>query len=225
MDDLFSYGLFLFDFDGLLVNTEELHFEAYKRMCQSRGFTLDWSLREFFKVAHLSATGLKIALYEKFPELLRREPNWDVLYTEKKKHYRRLLEEGRISLMPGVAEFLQALQDQNMRRCVVTHSPKEQVDAIKAKLPILGTIPEWITREQYKEPKPHPDSYRMAIGRLAKPKDKIIGFEDSMRGLKALLGAGATQAVLVCPADHPQMAEGVPEGVFHCASIVDFYQK
>ena len=34
MDWIKKYQLFLFDFDGLLVNTEEMHFLAYKQMCE-----------------------------------------------------------------------------------------------------------------------------------------------------------------------------------------------
>lgn len=39
-----DYHLFLFDFDGLLVDTEALHLEAYRRMCAEKGHTLDLDL-------------------------------------------------------------------------------------------------------------------------------------------------------------------------------------
>jgi len=206
-----AYDLFLFDFDGLLVNTEELHFGAYRQMCALRGFKLNWDMRQFFRAAQFDAEGLKKAIYAQFPELFRQEPNWGVLYAEKKMHYQALLHTGDLKMMPGAEKLLQQLAKAGIRRCVVTNSPRVQVEAIGQRLPILHTIPVWITREDYKEPKPHPESYQTAIAKLARPGDRIIGFEDSTRGLKALLGAGVKEAVLISPPDHPQLEQGRPE--------------
>ena len=40
MEWIHHYQLILFDLDGLLVNTEQLHYQAYKNMLQARGFSL-----------------------------------------------------------------------------------------------------------------------------------------------------------------------------------------
>jgi len=205
MDWIQKFDLFLFDFDGLLVNTEELHWQAYRQMCQERGCSLDWSLFEFFEAAHFSSTGLRDAIYRKLPELQKQEPRWDVLYAEKKRLYQELLGKGGLALMPGVAEVLTALEKAGKRRCVVTNSTRVQVDLVKEKIPLLETIPVWITRENYREPKPHPECYLMAIRQLGKPGDRVIGFEDSARGFQALKDAGVATALLIAPQDHPQM--------------------
>src|SRR3990172_6839619 len=44
---IYQFQLFLFDFDGLLVNTEDLHFAAYQKMCCDRGFELKWDFERF----------------------------------------------------------------------------------------------------------------------------------------------------------------------------------
>jgi beta-phosphoglucomutase len=168
-----------------------LHFEAYKRMIGKRGFTLNWDLPTYIKAAMFESTGLKKAVYASFPKLYEAEPNWDVLYQEKKSAYLELLREGRLELMPGVAPLLEWLAKEGKRRCVVTHSPLEQIALIRKALPLLDTIPNWITREDYKEAKPHPECYCKAIEKFGQSQDKIIGFEDSPRGLKALLGSSA----------------------------------
>ena len=218
-----KFDLFLFDFDGLLVNTEDLHFAAYQEMCRRRGYDLDWSLSEFFEAAHFSATGLKEGIYQKFPALFKEEPQWEVLYAEKKACYQELLEKGNLSLLPGVEEVLTALEKAGKRRCVVTNSAKIQIDLIKEKLPLLKTISVWFTRETYKEPKPSPECYLKAIEMVGKPGDRIIGFEDSTRGLQSLQGAGVKTTLLICPPDHPQMKEGNFEGIyFPSFSVVHF---
>ncbi len=204
MNWIHKFDLFLFDFDGLLVNTEELHLEAYKELCLRHGIVLDWSLNQFFEIAHLSATGLKEALY---PRFINGEI-WEDLYTEKKQIYQTLIEKGHLTLMPGVEPLLKALEQSNKKRCVVTHSAKASVDLIREKIAILQTIPQWFTRESYQQPKPHPDGYLTALKALAKPGDRVVGFEDSARGLTALKAAGVETALLICPPNHPQLKTG-----------------
>lgn len=52
------------------------------------------------------------------------------------------------------------------------------------------------------KPKPDPECYLRAIALCAQPGDRIIGFEDSLRGLQALQQTSALP-VLICPAHHP----------------------
>lgn len=186
----------LLDFDGLLVSTEDLHFQAYQRMCQNRGCILGWDFARFCSVAHKSSTGLQETIYSELPGLYHQEPLWDVLYKEKKKEYKKLLHEGQVALMPGVESFLDLLQEKELKIAVVTHSPKEQIDLIKEQLPLLLGIPLWLTREDYTNPKPAPDGYLRALQELAQPGDCAIGFEDTWRGYSALVAAGVPGVVI-----------------------------
>jgi HAD superfamily hydrolase (TIGR01509 family) len=196
MDLLENTQLVLLDFDGLLVNTENLHFQAYQRVCRNRGFILNWDFSTFCSIAHRSSTGLKEKMYHDLPLLYSLEPSWEVLYQEKKAEYIKLLQQGAIDLMPGAEQFLAFLEQKNIKRAVVTNSPKEQIDLIKAKIPPLETIPLWITREDYKNPKPAPDGYLQALSQLLEPGDKVLGFEDTLRGYLALEAAGVEGIVV-----------------------------
>jgi beta-phosphoglucomutase len=202
MQWIHHYNLFLFDFDGLLVNTEFLHFEAYKRMCQSRGHTLAWDFPRYCLAAHYEATGLRDQVYAEFPQLQSQEPDWDVLYQEKKQHFIDILLADPVPLMPGVQLLLDQIQKADIPRVVVTHSAGELVNLIREKNPVLNSIPHWITREDYKQPKPNSECYNKAIEVYAKEGDAVIGFEDSPRGMTALLGSTA-KPVLICPPEHP----------------------
>ncbi len=186
-----DYQLFLFDLDGLLVNTEELHYGAYKHMLKKRGYHLPWNFEKYFSIAQQDAEAPKRYIYAEFPKLYQEEPDWKVLYAEKKQCYLDLLHSQSAPLMPGAKELLLELEKQNVKRAVVTHSAKALVDVLCEKNPILKTIPHWITREDYTEPKPAPDGYLKAISLYAKPDDKVIGFEDSSRGLRSLMATRA----------------------------------
>lgn len=186
MNLLGDVKLVLLDFDGLLVDTEQLHFLAYKKMCMSYGFVLPWEFKDFCEVAHRSSTGIKEKIYLDIPSLKVIEPDWAVLYAKKKVEYKKILENDPIHLLPGVKCFLNALEQRNIPRAVVTNSPREQIDAIKSKIPELYMIPYWYTREDYKNAKPAPDGYLKALADLAQPSDKVLGFEDTYRGFTAL---------------------------------------
>ena len=210
-----DFQLFLFDFDGLLVNTEHLHFQAYIDMMAARGFQLDWSFNQFCNVAHLNSTALREALYAQFPTL---DPDWESLYADKKRIYLELLGTGRVELMPGVALLLKALEKNKIRRCVVTNSLYEQIVQIRSQVPLLESIPHWITREQYSKPKPDPEGYLKAIQLYGQKGDRIIGFEDSIRGLQSLRQTPALP-VLICSSHHPLLEMAADSSLVHYESF------
>lgn len=206
MNWISRFQLFLFDFDGLLVNTEATHYQAYVDMLRGEGVQLSWSFDHFCSLAHLNASALKEALYATYPQL---DPDWKRLYEKKKQIYYELISAGKVGLMPGVEPLLKTLEKRGIERCVVTNSFRDQIDLIRSQLPALQTIPHWITRENYERPKPAPDGYLRAIELYGKPGDRIIGFEDSVRGLEALSQTPALP-ILICPSHHPllEMALG-----------------
>ena len=209
------FDLFLFDFDGLLVNTEHIHYQAYVNMLARRGYKLNLSFANFFELAHFSSDAWKEALYSEIPHL---EPNWQLLYAEKKEAYLQLVSSGRVELMPGVETLLKALNDGNKRSCVVTHSTLADIELIRSQIPLLKLIPKWITREDYDKPKPSPECYLKAIELYGQTGDRIIGFEDSVRGLKALRQTPAT-ALIICPKHYPLLNIAIEEGGQHFESI------
>ncbi|MCH9609645.1 MAG: Protein CbbY [Chlamydiales bacterium] len=193
MDWIHNYQLFLFDFDGLLADTEKLHFLAYKTALANRGWQLNWDEHQYAQVATFSANGLRKKLTKEYPDLVE---GWETFYLEKKKMYLKILAEMGTTLMPGVESLIKAVSEAEIQSCVVTHSPIEQMRVLQKHHPILNSISHWITREDYENPKPHPECYQLAISKFAKPGDQIIGFEDAPRGLQALTKTEA-KAILV----------------------------
>jgi beta-phosphoglucomutase len=219
MQWIYHYQLFLFDFDGVLVDTEHLHYQAYINMCAQHGFQLNWSFDRYSEAAHHQATGVREQIYTEFPELYAQQPNWQILYEEKKHIFLALLENTAAPLLPGAADLLLSLKEACIQCCVVTHSSASLILKIRLQNPILDIIPHWITREDYTHPKPHPECYHIAIAKLAKSQDRIIGFEDSPRGLHALLKTQA-KPILICPLDSPYLKK-----TLHTHTHVRHYQN
>ena len=210
-----DFQLFLFDFDGLLVNTEHLHFQAYLNVLSRRGYSLDWSFGKFCELAHLDSKAWKEALWAEIPDLV---PVWNDLYAEKKDAYLELVASGKVELMPGVERLLKTLGQAAARTCVVTNSNLREVEMIRSQVPLLKMIQKWITREDYEKPKPSPECYLKAIQLYGKAGDRIIGFEDSVRGLKALQQTPALP-VLICSSRHPLLEIASEGGVVHFESF------
>ncbi|MCP5492584.1 MAG: HAD family phosphatase [Chlamydiales bacterium] len=193
-----DFDLFLFDFDGLLVDTEHLHYQAYKATLEGHGHLLPWSLTDYFTIAQVSSEHLRTTILKTFPSL--NAIGWDQIYSEKKANYLKLLKDNKTQFMPGALSLLEFLHKNNIPSAVVTHSPLIQVKTIRSQLPQLTLIPHWFTREDYENPKPAPDGYLKALSVLN--SQKPIGFEDSIRGLESLQAA-KIPAVLVRPPIYP----------------------
>lgn len=220
MSWILEYSPIFFDFDGLLVNTEHLHYQAYQRMMESNGSSFPWDFPTFAGVAHKSSHGLRELITSHAPTLVEKH-SWDALYHQKKDEYAKLLEAGDLDLMPGAQTILETVQMAKIPHAVVTNSTREQVEKIRSKIPVLNNIPHWITREDYENPKPAPDGYLKAIEVLGK-SEKMLGFEDALRGFRALEEASITP-VLICPQDHPQMGEISKETIHYYPSLASLF--
>jgi beta-phosphoglucomutase len=218
MDWIQEYQLFLFDFDGLLVDTEQLHFTSYAELCRRHGYEMHWDFQRFCREAHGKAMGIWEAIGHEFPGIFEKEPCKDVLYEEKKTIYVELLRKTNLEFMEGAAALLATLAEKGLKRAVVTNSPRAHIEIIKESLPLLKSVPMWITREDYVNPKPSPEGYLKAIECLAKSGDRIIGFEDTLKGLKAMLAAGV-ESVLICPAQNEHVQECTSLGAKHFKSL------
>ena len=201
---LSSSATIFFDFDGLLVDTEPLHYQAYRQMVENNHLPFPWDFSTYVSISHTGAQGLNQMIAEKFPDLLNKK-GWDALYAEKKSLYEQLLEREGVNWMVGAPSLLSLLKSLGISHCVVTNSTRKQVDLCKTHLPLLKQIPLWVTREDYENPKPAKDGYIKAI-ELIRPQGIKLGFEDTLRGIAALKGAHI-DPILICSKEHPQMRQ------------------
>ena len=209
MQWIHQYQLFLFDLDGLLVNTEEVHFQAYRNSLARHGYELKWSFKEYCLNAHYGPEKLRAEINRSIPGM---REEWEQLYAVKQAEVEKLLEMDEALLMPGAEILLRGLHKAGIPSCVVTNSKEEFVSILKKKNPALNLITHWITRKDYTHPKPHPESYQMAIQRFAKKGDKVIGFEDTPRGINALMQTEA-KAVMISTTPYPDMPSLLEAGV------------
>ena len=158
-------------------------------MVESLGFNFPINYDTYCQGAHISTEVLRDLIYTSCKGLKEAHPNWMEIREIKQKIYLKHLQNGQVELMPGVDILIQSLIHFQKKACIVTNSPLEQIELVEAKLPLLKKIPFKITRNDYTHPKPSGDSYRVAIEKYGSPTDRIIGFEDSQKGVMALIDA------------------------------------
>jgi beta-phosphoglucomutase len=200
---LLDFDGYFFDFDGLLASTEKIHFHAYKLMLLNHGYTLPWNFTTYCSFAHQSTSFFANSIYKLFPDLQKKEPDWMVLREQKQQIYLDLLDKEPVDLMPGVERFLELLTIHNKPMYVVTNAPKIQVEKIRRHQPVLNCFRAWVTREYYKHPKPSPEGYLKALQMLGNSMCKGVGFEDSVKGVQALLNS-PLEPVWICPEEYPK---------------------
>lgn len=190
-----DWKLLIFDLDGLLVNTEMMHWRAYEKACQEFGTSLGWNFDDYFQIASTSSHGIQERLVREHPELFN-DLSWDAFYERKHQALLTLLDNEPIPLMPGVVELLERAHAKGLKMACVTHSRMSFVDTVRKQHQCLGYIQSWYTRESYDRPKPAPDGYVKAIETAGILPEQAIGFEDSLRGLQSLMDAGTTSVLV-----------------------------
>lgn len=176
------------DNDGVLVDTEGLYYQASREALATIGF-------------HLTAaqfTAISLATGRSVFELATQDPRlMDELRQWRNERYSQLLAEQNL-LLPGVRETLTQLSAQ-LRMAIVTSSRRDHFDLIHARTGLLHLFDFILCREDYREAKPDPEPYRLALQRSGVPPASCLVIEDSARGLAAAKAAGLTCWVIPSP--------------------------
>ncbi|HAT4013277.1 TPA: HAD family phosphatase [Citrobacter freundii] len=175
-----NFTTFLFDLDGVIVDSGKTIVEAWKMAAQKYGYVISDELAKRFIIG----ASPEFTLAMLFP----REN------TQRRRIIHRLVdqweEKADYALIPGVMVFLKALSRHNVNIGLVTSSWSEKIDNIlnKHQLHMFAHI---ISRDDVTKGKPDPEPYLTAISRFGSRAEQTLVFEDSGHGIAAALGAGA----------------------------------
>ncbi|WP_100934553.1 HAD family hydrolase [Candidatus Chlamydia corallus] len=201
-----DYDVFFFDLDGLLVDTEPCFYRAFLQACAEFSLEVHWDFATYYSHTTLGTEIFSKKFIEQYPEA---EVYTKEIFKRRLQIYYESLENAGPPLMPGVEAFIELVVSLNKKFGVVTNSPKYATDSLCTMYPILNKFLFWVTRENYSRPKPYGDSYDYAYQTFAGAGKKVIGFEDSVKGLRALSTIPAT---LVCINSMVQITpEGCPQ--------------
>ncbi|MBR0784330.1 HAD family hydrolase [Bradyrhizobium iriomotense] len=183
-------GALIFDVDGTLAETEELHRQAFNHAFARVG--LDWQWDRAVYKDLLRVTGGKERMRAYHARLGIAPPLSDAdiaeLHRIKTARYTELIETGCCPLRPGVAELLAAAKARGQRLAIATTTSHGNIDALLSQA--LGTC--WaadfdaiVAGDDVRHKKPAPDVYLEILARLKLEPATCVAIEDSANGLIA----------------------------------------
>ncbi|MDF4251741.1 HAD-IA family hydrolase [Streptomyces sp. WMMB303] len=189
-------GVVLFDFDGLLCDTEAAGHRAWCELYAEHGRTFpDRTWREMVG----REDGELLALRR----LLAGEPDQadDAAYAGggttaraaellARRRWRKRELCTREPLRPGARELLQEAARTGVPAAVVSSGPAAWVFGHLERLAVRELFALLVTGDQVRRPKPHPEPYLLALRRLGCRAAEAVAFEDSTVGVRAARAAG-----------------------------------
>jgi beta-phosphoglucomutase family hydrolase len=187
----------IWDVDGTLVDTAELHFAAWERMSREMG-------RPFTRDDFAATFGRRNPEIIRF--LFRREfTDAEVLdIGERKENYYRAAAEAGVDLLPGVRELLDGLHARGVRQAVGSSAPRGNLDLI---LRITGSrhyFDAIVGMEDTHRGKPDPEVFLVAASKLGVPPERSIVFEDAVAGVEAAKAGGMKCVAVTFVGHHPE---------------------
>lgn len=181
----------LFDLDGVLVDSEPLHFAVYRECLADVG--VDLTQEEFTRrVVHGGA---------KLEELLEERGLGAHADAAVAALLERLLPrfEAELRPLPGAAEALRRARAAQHALALVTSSRRVTTEAKLARCGLAGAFDALVTRESVERLKPAPDAFLLAAELLGVPPERCVVVEDADKGLRAGRAAGMTTVAVPAP--------------------------
>ncbi|HID81602.1 MAG TPA: HAD family hydrolase [Chromatiales bacterium] len=188
----------IFDVDGTLAETEEIHRKAFNRALSDAGLDWCWSRERYRELLAISGGKERIRLYieEEHPDFLTREnlADWIArLHQDKTKIYADMIAAGEIELRPGVERLIREARQAGLKLAIATTTSTANIIALFDAT--LGREAlDWFdaigAAEQAPNKKPDSSVYLWVLEKLALPGSDCVAIEDTRNGVLAATGAG-----------------------------------
>lgn len=193
----------IFDVDGTLAETEEVHRAAFNLAFQAAGLPWHWDQDLYGRLLDVTGGKERIRHFvdSRGIDTLGAEPAVAIgaLHAAKTTHYAHLVEHGALPLRSGFTVLLQDARRAGVRLAIATTTSLPNVTALlRATLgEQAGSFFEFIAAgDTVARKKPAPDIYLSALAQLRLPARSCLAVEDSRNGLHAALAAGIATLVV-----------------------------
>jgi HAD superfamily hydrolase (TIGR01509 family) len=173
----------LFDFDGVIADTENHHIAAWQRTL----LTLGWEVSDE-EASRSAEVDDREFLRELFAS--RGVEGGDVEgWVRKKQKLTIALLRDAPRIYPGVIELIGNLRGR-VRLAVVSSTWRENVESVLSNPCLAGEFELIVGKEDVSSVKPHPEAYLLAVRKLGIGPAEAVAIEDSPSGITAARAAG-----------------------------------
>jgi beta-phosphoglucomutase len=189
----------IWDMDGTLVDTAELHFRAWEEACQELG-------RPFSRAEFAATFG------RRNPEIIeylfgdRFGASESAAIGDRKEELYRAAARQGVTPLPGVVPLLEGLQKSGFRQAIGSSAPRANLDLILGLLGVARFFDAVVSMEDTQRGKPDPQVFLVAAERLATPPARCVVLEDAVAGVQAARAGGMKCIAVRFVGHHPEQA-------------------
>lgn len=205
----------VFDFDGIIVDSEPMHFRAFNEVLNPLDMEITWEDycstyigfddRDAFKTVF--KTHKKKGGSREIKQLIK----------QKAEVFQRYIENGEASPLPGAIELIKSIPDR-LPVALCSGALREDIDPIIEKLGIANCFSVIVTAEDTPKSKPDPAPYKLTIEKLGiDDAATVVAVEDTPAGIMSAKGAGLKVMAVTNSYDRDYLmeADGITDSLEH----------
>lgn len=179
-----SIKAFIFDLDGVLVDTAEYHYRGWKRLADEEGLPFDRKENEALRGISRRESLLLILKGRTLPEEKIQE-----IMERKNRYYLEFIRDVTpADMLPGASELLQEIRAAGLKSAV--GSASKNASQVVQQLGIASLLDAVSDGYSVANPKPAPDLFLHAAAQLGVPPAECVVVEDAAAGIQAAQAGG-----------------------------------
>ncbi len=185
----------IFDVDGTLAETEELHRAAFNQMFEDYGLDWHWDQAIYGKLLGVAGGRNRLQYFIEEYQPTMAGDFIDItaqMHAKKTVIYGEMVQSGALVLRPGMEALIKKAITNGLTLGICTSTSRKNVDALFAAtmgLDVLKHFKAICCGDEVEQVKPDPELYLLALEKLALEPQECLAFEDSHIGLTSSLAA------------------------------------
>lgn len=176
--------VFIYDLDGVITDTAEFHFLAWKKLAEELGISLDRQFNEQLKgISRMESLDLILQLNA---SLLKMSNEEKVRLANKKNEFYLEFAESinEENILPGIEDLLKNNKKRNIK--IALGSASENARNVIEKLGLTSYFDYIVDASKVSRGKPDPETFTTAADFFGIPHKECIGIEDAAAGIEAI---------------------------------------
>lgn len=175
----------IFDFDGVIAYTEEIHLKTFREVLAPFGISID-SKRWYTEFVGIGGRNIMDILLKEN----KLEKNLEELVEKRSNNFIEYIEKNQIEEVPGIEKFVEKLHSMKMKKAIASGSRRRVIETITKRMGLINYFDTIIGAEDTQKKKPHPEPFLLAAERIKIKPENCLVLEDSPNGFQAAKSAG-----------------------------------
>ncbi|SDS69977.1 putative hydrolase of the HAD superfamily [Paenibacillaceae bacterium GAS479] len=182
----------IFDFDGLIIDTETPSYHAFDRIYREHGAELP--LETFAQCIGTTFANAAFDPYDYLQQTIGRPIERQLIQTRYEEIYLEIV--GESSVLPGVKGNLRRARELGLKIGLASSSSWGWIQPLLQKHNLAESFDSFLTKNKVKRVKPDPELYLASLEALGVQGGEAVSFEDSLNGFTAASAAGLRTVVI-----------------------------